>query len=108
VAYEVFQRATLPFWIATTKRAFPNSDALPWDAFSALVSLVFNRGPALKGRNREEMQQVWQILSDGVQASDLPAIAKQIREMKRIWKNRGLPGLIARREAEARLVENAK
>jgi hypothetical protein len=33
-------------------------------------------------------------------------LAKEFRKMKRIWKGKGLDGLIERREAEAKLVES--
>ena len=46
-------------------------------------------------------------LADGVQRGDLADIAKQLRAMKRLWVGKGLDGLIARREAEARLVEQS-
>jgi hypothetical protein len=100
VALEVFERATVPFWVGQTKLAFPGSDALPWDAFSALVSLVFNRGPAMDGDRRREMRAI----RDAVPAHDLAKIAKQIRAMKRLWPS--VPGLRRRRDAEAALVES--
>ena len=102
-AFEVFQRATVPFWISQTRAAFPGIDALPWDVAGALVSLVFNRGPAMDGKRRLEMRAI----RDAVVANDLPAIAKQLRRMKRLWMGRGLDGLLARRDAEAALVESA-
>ena len=103
-AFEVFQRATVPFWIAQTRSVFPGIDALPWDAAGALVSLVFNRGPSMVGERRAEMRAI----RDAVVAHDLPAIAKQLRHMKRLWMGKGLDGLLARREAEAKLVESSK
>jgi len=108
VAYNVFLARTIPFWIEQTLRTFPGADKLPADAFGSLVSLVFNRGTARQGKNREDMQDIFDILADGVQAGDLAKIAEQLREMKRIWAGRGLPGLIKRREAEALLVERAR
>lgn len=102
-AFEVFQRATVPFWIAQTRAAFPGIDALPWDAAGALVSLVFNRGPSMEGERRTEMRAI----RVAVAAHDLPLIAKQLRRMKRLWIGKGLDGLLARREAEAVLVEQA-
>jgi hypothetical protein len=108
VAFAVFQSRTVPYWIALTKKAFPRSVDLPDDAFGALVSLVFNRGPALTGKDREDMNDIYMILADGVQSGDQKLIADQLREMKRIWKGKGQSGLIARREAEARLVEGAR
>lgn len=108
LALGVFQARTIPFWIRQTLQAFPGADALPEDAFGALVSLVFNRGPALRGKNRQDMEDIFRILADGVQVGDQAAIAQQLREMKAIWAGRGLDGLIARREEEAKLVESAR
>ena len=107
VAWVVFQARTIPFWIGQTVKAFPRSVDLPADAFGALVSLVFNRGPALHGKNRQDMDDISGVLADGVQCGDLKLIARQLREMKVIWAGRGLPGLIRRREDEAKLVEAA-
>ena len=102
-ALEVFERATLPFWLEQTRRAFPGVDKLPWDASSALVSLVFNRGPSMEGERRREMRAI----REAVVVHDLPKIARQLRAMKRIWEGKGLPGLLRRRDDEARLVEQA-
>jgi hypothetical protein len=104
VAYEVFQRSTVPFWMEQTRKAFPGLDALPWDAAGALVSLIFNRGPSMEGDRRREMRAIRELVPTG----NLPGIAKQIRAMKRLWQGKGLNGLLARREAEAKLVEGAK
>lgn len=104
VALEVFQRATIPFWIAQTRVAFPGVEALPWDAEGALVSLVFNRGPSMEGARRSEMREI----RAAVPAGDLARIARMLRRMKRLWVGKGLDGLLARREAEAVLVEGAK
>lgn len=107
-ALTVFQARTIPFWIAQTLKAFPGADKLPPDAFGALVSLVFNRGPALEGKNRQDMKDISLILADGVQVGDLDKIADQLLEMCRIWAGRGLDGLITRRKAEAALVRGAR
>jgi len=104
MALEVFQRATIPFWLRQTRLAFPGVEGLAWDASSALVSLVFNRGPSMEGDRRREMRSI----RAAVQTHDLTAIAKSLRSMKRLWHGKGLDGLLARREAEARMVESAK
>lgn len=102
-----FIARALPIYEAQTEHAFPGCRELPPDAYGALVSLVYNRGPALTGKRRDEMRAIRAVLADGVQAGDLAAIAQQIRAMKRLWEKAGLPGLLKRREAEARLVEQA-
>lgn len=107
----VFAAATLPKYILCTKLAFgPAFNALPLDAQGALVSLVFNRGARmadLHPGDRAEMRAIRADLADGVQRGDLTDIALQLRKMKRLWVGKGLDGLLTRREAEARLVENA-
>lgn len=101
VAYEVFQRRTIPFWIDQTRKAFPGVDDLPWDVLGAMVSLVFNRGPDMSGDRRREMRDI----RDAIIHHDVGRIAKALRSMKRLWRGKGLDGLLARREAEALLVE---
>ena len=103
MAYAVFQEQTIPYWLAQTKIAFPGVDKLPKDVISALVSLVFNRGTAMDGDRRREMRDIREAVAD----KDLPAIAKHLRRMKRLWAGQGLSGLLTRREAEAALVEAA-
>lgn len=102
-AVEVFTNKTLPLHSQRTEGAFPGVDQLPADAQGALVSLVFNRGPAMGGDSRAEMRAV----RDAVAQGDLQEIANQIRAMKRLWIGKGLDGLLRRRDAEADLVESA-
>lgn len=110
---EVFHRVTLPTWEAKTAKAFPGSDSLPADAFGGLVSLCFNRGPEIDNSDRRrEMKAIRNLIRDWEgTAKTLPVllanIAAQFREMKRIWRGKGLDGLITRRENEARLIERA-
>lgn len=105
-ADDVFYRKTVPKYYAQTLGAFPNADKLPGEAQGALLSLVFNRGTSMKGDRREEMRSIRELLQ-GEPPFDLKAIAKAIRDMKRLWEGRGLNGLIVRREREARWVESA-
>jgi len=69
-----------------------------------LLSLVFNRGPALEGPRRREMKAIKPL----VQAGDLRGIAAQIRSMKHLWDIEQLPGLHVRRDREAQLIENTR
>jgi transposase len=101
-AVDVFERGTLPQYVARTAAAFPGFDKLPLDAQGALVSLVFNRGTGLEGDRKKEMRTIRDLVPSG----DLAAIAREIRAMKRLWPS--LPLLVARREAEAALLESAK
>lgn len=84
--------------------AFPGSETLPSGSFGALVSLVYNRGPALADApgsdRRREMRQI---------AAALPThpelVPDLIRSMKRLWVGAGMAGLLARRDAEADLFQ---
>ena len=102
-AEKVFYLTTLPEVATETRRLYPGTDKLPPDAAGALVSLVYNRGTRLEGDSRREMKAIRAL----VPKIDLAGIAAQLRSMKRLWDPDALPGLIARREAEAVLVEQA-
>lgn len=106
-AETVFNEQTLRRFGYETVEAFPGATNCHPHVQGALLSLVFNRGPAVTGKNRQDMMDIRRILADGVQNGDYKAIATQLREMKAIWKGRGLDGLLTRREAEAKLVESA-
>jgi len=108
-AEAVFFARTVPRFYQTALTAFPGLDKLPGDAQGALVSLVFNRGGGMKDSkkhpgDRREMRAIRDLVPKG----DLAGIARELRSMKRLWVGKGLDGLIARREDEAKLVENAK
>jgi len=113
IAIDYFQNYTLPKYIEETLEAFPNSDQLPDDAFGALVSLVFNRGPLIDNSDRRrEMREIRRILLLGndeeVDNDDILAIAAQVRSMARLWADTASDAdLHDRRIAEAELIENS-
>lgn len=116
-ALRVFMDHTLPTEIAKTAIAFPGSEYLPPAAFGALVSLVFNRGPALGGPRRTEMKAIHDaILNSKADPGEtetqrvnalLEFISAQFLEMRRLWAGQGLDGLVARRKHEALLIRSA-
>jgi GH24 family phage-related lysozyme (muramidase) len=106
-AMAVFDSRTLPLYELRTAQAFPGMDALPEDARGALVSLVYNRGASMLDDSPDDRRREMRAIRDAVAAGDLAAIAAQLRAMKRLWEGKGVGGLIARREEEARLVESA-
>ena len=55
----------------------------------------------MTGDSRLEMRDIKLL----VPKRDYRGIAEELRKMKRIWEGKGLDGLLARREAEAKLVE---
>lgn len=101
-AVAVFEKTTVPKFINYTLKAFPKCEELHPDAFGALVSIVFNRGASMSGSRRAEMRRIRAL----VPLKDYKEIAIQIRNMKRLWENKGLKGLLYRRDAEAALVES--
>jgi GH24 family phage-related lysozyme (muramidase) len=98
----IFEKTTWPKFAKLAERTFHDLDKLCDDAYGALVSLVFNRGGSLSGSSRSEMREIKNI----VPKKDYSGIAKQLRSMKRLWANKNMDGLVRRREAEAKLVEN--
>jgi hypothetical protein len=100
-ALEIFNTLTWPKFAKLTDQAFPGADQLCDNAYGALVSLVFNRGSSLSGSSRSEMRTIREL----VPKKDYKGIAEELRSMKRIWEGKGLDGLLARRDAEAALVE---
>jgi GH24 family phage-related lysozyme (muramidase) len=102
-AEKVFRQRTIPLHSGRTEKALPGVDKLPPLAQGALVSLIFNRGPGMKGDTRREMRAV----RDAVAQGDLQKIADQIRLMKRLWEGKDMAGLLLRRDAEAAMVESA-
>lgn len=104
IAWQVFQAVTIPRFYRDAAEAFPGLLRLPLDAQGALVSLVFNRGPSMEGPKRLEMR----LIREMVPRQDLPGIAEQLRNMKRLWVGTSVErGLSRRRDAEAALLEGA-
>lgn len=102
-AETVFYQSTLPRYAAKTRKAYLGVELLYADAQAALLSLVYNRGVKMSGASRREMK----ALKACVEAQDYTAIAEEIRAMKRLWEDKGLDGLLKRRDAEARLAAKA-
>jgi len=98
-AWRVFVKTTLPRYISLTREAYPQLNGLPEGCRGALVSLVYNRGPGLKGERRREMRAIREHLAQG----RLKNVMGELTAMKRLWP--GNPGLCARRNREARLWE---
>ncbi len=102
-AITVFLTRTLPEFDEQTRQVFPRVPELPPARRTALVSLVYNRGPSLRDRNkntqdRREMRTIKELLGGG----DFEAASEQFDSMARLWEGR-LPGLVKRRHDEARL-----
>lgn len=100
-ASEVFAGAVLPAYTRAARRALPGLETVPPRAAGALVSLGFNRGWSMLGSRAAEKRA---IRDTCVPVADVACIAAQLRAMKRLWPT--VPGLQARREAEAVLAES--
>lgn len=101
-AIDIFEQLTWPKFAKAAEKAFPELDEFHEDAYGAIVSLVFNRGTSMSGESRKEMRAIRSLVLE----KDYKGIAKQIRLMERLWRNKGLDGLLKRREAEAALIES--
>lgn len=103
-AMSVFARRSLPAYLTDVRKIYPQVDALSPARQTALVSLVYNRGPRLTdkdpvGQDRREMRAIRDLLA----ANDLDAVAEQFDSMTRLWDPTKLAGLVQRRRDEATL-----
>ena len=99
VALKIYEEKTLPEKYKETQMAFPGMEKLPPDCQGALVSLVMNRGAALKGKDREGMQEIHDAISSG----DYDRVPDIIEDMKNLKKWKDDKGLEERRIQEAEL-----
>jgi GH24 family phage-related lysozyme (muramidase) len=99
-AKEAFIEWTLPKFWKLANRIWPGLHLLRESAQIALVSIVFNRGASLTGSTRREMRN----LVEAVKNKDYDHMAREVKSMKRLWENKGLNGLLLRRDAEAAMI----
>lgn len=111
VALDVFDVTTLPKFTVFTFESLPElldlaNAGLHGHCIGVLVSLVLNRGASFRrvGDRYREMRAIRDAIQTGTTAS-VGEIPKHLRDMKRLWVNKGLDGLLARREDEAKLFE---
>jgi len=103
-AVAVLMSRTLPRFIELTRGIYPRVDTVSPPRCTALVSLVYNRGPRLEDRDpikedRREMRTIRDLLASG----DVDAVADQFDAMTRLWNSQQLSGLVKRRRDEATL-----
>lgn len=103
IANDVYQHSTIPRFAALTKRAYPGVETLHPHVQSANLSWVFNRGEGISSSDRDREKREIRANTPS-NPGKLPAA---YRSSKRLWVGKGLPGLIRRREDEARLIEAA-
>jgi hypothetical protein len=105
-ANAVFRSHTIPHTIAQTIEALPRVAQLPPDCLGALVTLVYNRGAAFNMTDARHAEM--RAIRDDVASGQLDDVPRQLRLMKRLWANdSNMAGLVARRESEAVLFEDA-
>lgn len=103
-AMAVFEKVDLPRYEQQVLRACPGSEKLNGDCFGVLASIAYNRGAGgftMSGDRFSEMR----IIRADIASGNLQDVPNQIRRMKRLWEDKGLPGLLTRRDAEARMFE---
>jgi GH24 family phage-related lysozyme (muramidase) len=105
-ATHVLLARSIPAGAERARRTFPGFDALPLDAQGALVSLVLNRGSSMTDGPGTDDRREMRAIRDLVPQANLAGIATELRSMQRLWIGKKLDGLLARREAEAALVES--
>lgn len=90
-------------------KAWPGMDNLHELAQAALISLAYNRGTDMQKSRTDELDRRLEMreLVLAVADKDYQLMAKLIRSMARLWENKNLGGLVARRKAEAQMCENA-
>ncbi len=105
---EVFQRASLPKYERLTQRCYSTWEEVHPYCYGALVSLIFNRGPGLgvKGQSSWDTRREMREIQEAMQHREFDRVPDLIRSMKRLWEDKGLAGLLRRRDEEADLFEN--
>lgn len=100
-AMTVFAKRSVPKYLKQVRSIYPQVDdsSLSPAQRTALVSLVYNRGPKLDGDRRREMRTIKDLLAAG----RIPDVADQFESMTRLWNEQTEGGLITRRRAEAAL-----
>lgn len=98
-AETVYKATTVQKFSRLVLATFPNARILHPHAFGALLSLVFNRGVALKGERRREMMNIYSKMS----SKRFAEIPLEFRAMCRLWPD--MAGLRKRRIVEAALFE---
>ena len=99
----VFASRSLRRYLDQTRVIYPTVDTLPATRRTALVSLVYNRGPRLEDRDpdrqdRREIRAIRDLLATGA----VEQVADQFDSMARLWDPQ-VPGLVRRRHEEATL-----
>ncbi|MBX5041256.1 hypothetical protein HJB51_10705 [Rhizobium lentis] len=108
LARRQYMEVMQPRYVGITEQALPNFRELSDDSRGALVSLVYNRGASFQIPEERDpsnrYKEMREILA-AMKRRKFETIPDLIRDMKRLWDIRELPGLHSRRDAEALLFE---
>ena len=101
VAIKVFMERDVPQYLNEIKAHIPGVDALSPDCQGVLFSLAYNRGASFDNQGSRYLEM--RMIKAHIVSGNLPAVAQDIKNMKRLWVGQGLDGLLARRDAEAKI-----
>jgi hypothetical protein len=108
-AMAVFEQVDVPRWYAICAKALPNFEKLPPDCRGALVSLAYNRGASFSKQrdpgDAQDRHREMRAIRQHMAQRRFERIPDEFRSMKRLWRGKGLDGLLARRDREAVLFE---
>lgn len=104
-ALKIFYRSSLPKYAKEASQIYDELHTLHPYEQTVFVGLVYNRGALLKDKEGSDRRKEMRMLVQEIREDDDKGMAALIRQMKRLWDQRKLGGLIARRELEAQLVE---
>lgn len=107
LAHQVFLATSYLDHERRARRAFGEPyERAPACVQGGITSVVFNRGASMTGGRRAELRA---IRDDCLPRDDYACVAQQIRGMTRLWQGTPIEaGMRRRREAEARLIEQAR
>lgn len=102
-ALDVFANRDVPNWTSEVLRRVPGADKLTPTCLGILFDLAYNRGHSwsLDGDRYLEMRAIKSAVGSG----NLVVVPGLIRSMKRIWKGKGVDGLLRRCDERAALWE---
>lgn len=106
-AMKVFDDVLEPRYAKMTLEAFPGADKLGDNTWTALFSLVYNRGSKVPEFFTDPRREEMYAIREAVQRRNHMDIADQLVVMARVWEGgrKDDDGLVGRREREAQLVD---
>ena len=108
-AMAVFEGVDVPRWYAICAKALPNFEDLSLGCKGALVSLAYNRGASFSKQrdvgDAQDRYREMRAIRQHMTERRFERIPDEFRSMKRLWRGKGLDGLLARRDREADLFE---